>query len=100
MAQRKSSTVTDGVFDYLSQNIYSGIWKPGDKLPSEAQLCSQLGASRITVSSSQTRFFSSAARVVISWSSNSVSVRTVPSESVTGFSPLMWREFTKPPDSI
>lgn len=51
MAQRKSSTVTDGVFDYLSQNIYSGIWKPGDKLPSEAQLCSQLGASRITVRS-------------------------------------------------
>ena len=51
MPQKKSPTRTDAVFDYLRQNIYSGVWKPGDKLPSEAQLCTQLGASRVTIRS-------------------------------------------------
>lgn len=51
MARAKASTVTDGVVDYLTEAISSGQWKPGDRLPSEAQLCSQLGVSRITVRS-------------------------------------------------
>lgn len=51
MPARKNSSVTDGVFDHLAQNIQSGVWKPGDKLPSEAQLCAQLGTSRITIRS-------------------------------------------------
>lgn len=51
MPQSKPSSVTDSVFDHLHQNVRSGLWKPGDKLPSEAQLCAQLGASRITVRS-------------------------------------------------
>lgn len=51
MPQSKNPSVTDGVFDHLAQSIHSGVWKPGDKLPSEAQLCAQLGTSRITVRS-------------------------------------------------
>lgn len=51
VSQKKSHTVTGDVFDFLSQHIYSGHWKPGDRLPSESQLCVQLGASRISVRS-------------------------------------------------
>jgi GntR family transcriptional regulator of arabinose operon len=38
------------VFDYLHSNILSGAYKPGDRLPSEAELGTIFGASRITVS--------------------------------------------------
>lgn len=51
MVRRKASTVTDGVVDYLTDAISSGQWKPGDRIPSEAQLCTLLGVSRITVRS-------------------------------------------------
>ena len=37
------------VFDHLLGNIQSGELKPGDRLPSEAELGKQFGASRITV---------------------------------------------------
>jgi DNA-binding LacI/PurR family transcriptional regulator len=37
------------VFDYLHGNILSGGFKPGDRLPSEAELGIQFDASRITV---------------------------------------------------
>lgn len=42
---------TDAVAEYLSNGIASGLWKPGEKIPSETQLCAQLGASRVTVRS-------------------------------------------------
>ena len=51
MARQKAATATDAVVEYLTNGISSGQWKPGDKLPSEAQLCALLGASRITVRS-------------------------------------------------
>lgn len=51
MARQKAATATDAVVDYLTNGISTGQWKPGDKLPSEAQLCTLLGASRITVRS-------------------------------------------------
>lgn len=51
MGQGKASGATEAVFEYLSQGIASGRWVPGDKLPSESQLCAQLGTSRITVRS-------------------------------------------------
>ena len=38
------------VFDYLHSSIQSGAYKPGDRLPSEAELGTIFGASRITVS--------------------------------------------------
>jgi GntR family transcriptional regulator of arabinose operon len=37
------------VFDYLHGSIQSGAYKPGDRLPSEAELGTMFGASRITV---------------------------------------------------
>jgi len=37
------------VFDYLHSSIQSGTYKPGDRLPSEAELCTMFDASRITV---------------------------------------------------
>ena len=55
MAAPDLSSATDQVFDHLSQGIASGRWKPGDKLPSEAELCRQLGASRVTVRSAISR---------------------------------------------
>src|ERR1700722_18107592 len=37
------------VFDYLHSSIQSGAYKPGDRLPSEAELGTTFSASRITV---------------------------------------------------
>src|SRR5580698_3728009 len=37
------------VFDYLHSSIQSGAYKPGDRLPSEAELGTMFSASRITV---------------------------------------------------
>lgn len=37
------------VSDFISQNILTGEWKPGDKIWSENEFCSQLGVSRIAV---------------------------------------------------
>ena len=37
------------VFDYLHSSIESGAYKPGDRLPSEAELGTMFSASRITV---------------------------------------------------
>ncbi len=37
------------VFDYLHSSILSGVYKPGDRLPSEAELGAMFLASRITV---------------------------------------------------
>ncbi len=43
--------VTGGIVKYLLQNIREGAWKPGDKIPSENELCTQLGVSRVSVRS-------------------------------------------------
>ena len=51
MAHQKDSSAVDIVYEYLSQNIKSGFWKTGDKLPSEADLCSLLNVSRVSVRS-------------------------------------------------
>ena len=37
------------IFEYLLDSIHSGQWKPGDRLPSEAELGKFFDASRITV---------------------------------------------------
>ena len=58
-----------------------------------------VAASRITVSSSQTRLSASAVSRSITAASSSVSVSVSPVESVTGFSPVMARELTSPPES-
>lgn len=51
MDQENSFNLVDHVFDYLYEGITAEKWMVGEKLPSEAQLCQQLGASRTTVRS-------------------------------------------------
>lgn len=51
MDQENSFNLVDHVFDYLYEGITAEKWTVGEKLPSEAQLCQQLGASRTTVRS-------------------------------------------------
>ena len=43
------SSVSQQVFDQLREQILSGSWKPGQKLPSENELAAQFGVSRVTV---------------------------------------------------
>lgn len=49
MSRKQSARMTDSVFRYLSDGISEGRWKSGEKLPSETQLCRELGTSRTTV---------------------------------------------------
>lgn len=48
-ASQKNSSATNEVSEYVKKKIYSGYWKPGDKLPSEFQLGKQMDASRTSV---------------------------------------------------
>jgi GntR family transcriptional regulator, transcriptional repressor for pyruvate dehydrogenase complex len=41
--------VPDQVFNQLKENILQGVWKPGDKIPSENQLTSLFGVSRASI---------------------------------------------------
>lgn len=41
--------ISDQVFDYFVEEIRSGRLNPGDKLPSERQLCEDLGVSRVPI---------------------------------------------------
>ena len=49
MEQPKSAPKYRRVYDALEQAIRGGRWQPGARLPSEAELVGQFGASRITV---------------------------------------------------
>lgn len=40
------------VYEQLLSNIREGVWKEGDKIPSEPELCAELGISRVTLRSS------------------------------------------------
>lgn len=44
-------SVTSQVIDYLKENIKSGKWKVGEKIPSETQLIAELGVSRASIRS-------------------------------------------------
>lgn len=41
--------VSEQVFSQLKKAIVEGVWKPGDKIPSENELASSFGVSRMTV---------------------------------------------------
>lgn len=43
--------VEDIVYEKLQTNIKEGVWKGGDKLPSENELCARLGVSRVSIRS-------------------------------------------------
>lgn len=42
-------SISDQVFVQLKENVVRGIWKPGDKIPSENQLVSLFGVSRASI---------------------------------------------------
>ncbi|MDR3259466.1 MAG: FadR family transcriptional regulator [Fusobacteriaceae bacterium] len=41
--------LTDQIYERLKSNIVEGIWKKGDKIPSEIELSKQLGVSRMSL---------------------------------------------------
>jgi long-subunit acyl-CoA synthetase (AMP-forming)/DNA-binding FadR family transcriptional regulator len=43
------SSVSQQVFDQLKEQILTGAWKPGEKIPSENDLAVQFGVSRVTI---------------------------------------------------
>lgn len=47
--KRERVGVSEQIFSYIKDGITAGTWKPGDKIPSENELCKQLGVSRISV---------------------------------------------------
>jgi GntR family transcriptional repressor for pyruvate dehydrogenase complex len=49
LIEAKSKTLTENVTDQILTLIRTGIWKPGELLPSENQLTQQLGVSRACV---------------------------------------------------
>ncbi len=51
MTQANAFGTSESVFQYLNEGIRSGRWKPGDRLPSETQLCQELNISRTSVRS-------------------------------------------------
>ena len=48
-ARPKKKSIADTVADELQRAISAGKYRPGDRLPSENQLCAQLGVSRVSV---------------------------------------------------
>ena len=47
----ETSQIKTQVYEKCKSMIVSGTWSPGDRLPSESQLCEQLGVSRVSVRS-------------------------------------------------
>lgn len=52
----KKANVTNRVIAYIREQIVSGAWPLGSKLPSENQLCHELGCSRISIRSALQQF--------------------------------------------
>lgn len=49
MAKFVRSNLSDQIFDYLKEQITSGAWKAGEKIPSETELSADLGVSRMSL---------------------------------------------------
>lgn len=49
-AAAKEGGIADRIRRDLEQNIQSGVWAPGQRIPSEQELCEVYGCSRMTVS--------------------------------------------------
>lgn len=47
--ENKNTFKYSQLYDILLSKITSGIWKPGDKMPTERELCERYNVSRITV---------------------------------------------------
>ena len=46
-----TSQIKNQVYESCKKMIVNGSWKPGTKLPSESQLCEELGVSRVSIRS-------------------------------------------------
>jgi GntR family transcriptional repressor for pyruvate dehydrogenase complex len=51
MKKLVKTNLTDQIFDYIQEEILKGTWKNGEKLPSENDLATQLGVSRMSLRS-------------------------------------------------
>ncbi len=51
MTQGKTAGTAENAFQYLMEGIRAGKWQEGDKMPSESELCRELGISRTSVRS-------------------------------------------------
>lgn len=49
LARVKTESLRNQVYAQLKARLLEGAWKPGEKIPSESQLCDQFGVSRVTV---------------------------------------------------
>ena len=45
----EKSSLSDQIYEVIAKQITSGIWKIGDKLPSEAELADTFGVNRLTI---------------------------------------------------
>ena len=46
-----TKTITSQVYDNIKQLIINGVWKAGDKIPSEHILCQEFGVARVSIRS-------------------------------------------------
>lgn len=49
MAKIEKTNITDQIFDYMKEQIITGQWTEGNKIPSENNLAEQLGVSRMSL---------------------------------------------------
>ena len=49
MAKIQQKTVVDQVMNYIKQQISEGLYKPGDKIPTEQELAQELGVGRSSI---------------------------------------------------
>lgn len=47
----EKTNLSDEVYLQISKNILTGVWKEGDKLPSESELCQLFNVSRVSIRS-------------------------------------------------
>lgn len=52
----KNENITDQIMQYMKEQIVSGIWAVGTRIPSENELCRDLGYSRTSVRSALQRY--------------------------------------------
>lgn len=45
----KSESLRTQVYSQLKNSLIAGVWKPGERIPSEKELCDTFGVSRVTV---------------------------------------------------
>ncbi|MDD3251297.1 MAG: FCD domain-containing protein [Lachnospiraceae bacterium] len=52
----KNETITEQIMQYMKEQIINGVWAVGSKIPSENELCRDLGYSRTSIRSALQRY--------------------------------------------